>query len=96
MRRIVLEAPGRLGVEEVDRPQPGASEAEIRIGKVGICGSDIHLYRSGALGPSRVEGPFVIGHECMGEVVAVPRSADPDLVGSRVSIEPALHCGRCP
>ncbi|GAG53077.1 unnamed protein product, partial [marine sediment metagenome] len=84
MRRIVLEAPGRLGVEEVDRPQPGTSEAEIRIGKVGICGSDMHLYRSGAIGPSRVEGPFVIGHECMGEVVAAPQSADPDLVGSRV------------
>ena len=95
MRRIVLSEPGRLSVEEGAMPAPGAGEALLKIRKVGICGSDMHLFREGRIGPIATESGFVIGHECMGEVAAVGPGGDEDLVGRRVAIEPAVHCGRC-
>ncbi len=76
-------------------PAPGAGEALLKIRKVGICGSDMHLFRQGRIGPIATEGRFVIGHECMGKVAAVGADGDQGLVGRRVAIEPAVHCGRC-
>ncbi|MBW2621724.1 MAG: alcohol dehydrogenase catalytic domain-containing protein [Deltaproteobacteria bacterium] len=95
MKRIVLTTPGRFEIEEVKRPEPSAGEALVKITKVGVCGSDMHLYRTGRIGNIEITGPFVIGHECAGEVAAVGQGADPDLVSRRVAIEPAINCGRC-
>ena len=95
MKRIVLEAPERFAVQEVEAPRPGPGEALVRIGKVGVCGSDVHLYRDGHIGDIVAEGPVVIGHECMGVVEAVGEGVGGDLVGRRVAVEPARHCGRC-
>jgi L-iditol 2-dehydrogenase len=95
VRRVILSAPCRMAVEEAAMPVPGAGEALLRIRKVGICGSDMLLFREAAIGPIRTAGRFVIGHECMGEVVAVGPGGDPRLVGHRVAVEPAVHCGRC-
>jgi len=95
MKRIVLTAPGRFEIEEIPRPEPSAGEALVRITKVGICGSDMHLYRTGRIGNIEITGPFVIGHECAGQVAAVGQGVNPDLVSRRVAIEPAISCGRC-
>ncbi|MFO8007020.1 MAG: alcohol dehydrogenase catalytic domain-containing protein [Candidatus Brocadiia bacterium] len=95
MRQIVLEAPRRFAVREVPTPEPGAGEALLRMRKVGVCGSDMHLFRSGHIGDARMEKPHVIGHECVAEVAAVGTDADEELVGRRVSVEPSMTCGRC-
>jgi len=95
MKKIVLSAPGRFEIEETPRPEPSAGEALVKITKVGICGSDMHLYRTGRIGNIGITGPFVIGHECAGQVVAVGQGVNPDLVSRRVAIEPAISCGRC-
>jgi L-iditol 2-dehydrogenase len=95
MRRIVLAGPGRLVVDEHAGPAAGEGEALVRIRKVGICGSDMQLFRHGAIGSIRAVAPFVIGHECMGDVVDVAAGMDTALVGRRVAIEPAVHCGGC-
>lgn len=79
--------------ETVPTPQPG--EALLRIRRVGVCGSDIHLYQDGRIGDLALPGPFVVGHECMGEVVAVGDSCDEHLLGKQVAVEPAIHCGKC-
>lgn len=95
MKQIVLESPGNFSIHESIMPRPGRGEALVRIKKVGVCGSDIHLYRSGSIGNIKADGPVVIGHECMGEVEDVGPDTDRQQVGDRVAIEPAMACGEC-
>lgn len=94
-RRVVLRAPRQLATDDVATPTPREGEALVRIGQVGVCGSDMHLYRHGGIGSIRLDGPLVIGHECMGEVVAVGPGVASELVGRRVAVEPAIPCGCC-
>jgi L-iditol 2-dehydrogenase len=95
MRRILLAAPRKFITDDAPTPKPGPGEALVRISKVGVCGSDIHLYRHGRIGDIVVTSPLVIGHECMGEVASVGPGADSNLVGKRVAIEPQFFCGQC-
>lgn len=96
MKRIVLQSLREFVVEEVPAPAPGPGCAVVRMRKVGICGSDIHLYRTGHVGETKLDGPFIIGHECVGVVTQVGQGVSRDLVGRRVSVEPAMSCGHCP
>lgn len=88
---------GRERVECLPVPEPSlrAGDALVRVLQVGICGSDIHLFRDGAIGEARASLPFVLGHEAMGVVEAVASREDEWLVGKRVAIEPAIPCLRC-
>ena len=95
MKKIVLTAPGRFEIEDIPAPEPSAGEVLIRITKVGVCGSDMHLFRTGRIGNIKITEPFVIGHECTGQVVAIGREVNPALVSRRVVIEPAISCGHC-
>lgn len=95
MRRFVLKSPREFGVEEASVPEPGPGETLVRIRRVGICGSDLHLFRQGRLGGVEAGSSHVIGHECTGRVEAVGPDVDPDLEGTRVSVEPAIPCGEC-
>lgn len=95
MKRIILKSPRTFAVEEVPVPKPGLGEALVRVKKVGVCGSDIHLYRHGKIGEIKMTGPLVIGHECAGVVDAVGHGVDDGLVGKRVAVEPQIFCGKC-
>jgi L-iditol 2-dehydrogenase len=81
-----------------DVPDPALrepSDVRIRIGAVGVCGSDIHYYTSGRIGCQVVEYPFAVGHECAGTVVETGAAVTQVRVGDRVAIEPAVTCGVC-
>ena len=67
----------------------------IRLGAVGVCGSDIHYYTTGRIGSQVVEYPFAVGHECAGTVAEVGGGVERVAVGDRVAIEPAMPCGDC-
>ncbi len=95
MKRIVLTRPRTLEIDEAPDPDPGPGEALVRMQKVGVCGSDIHLFRDFRIGDTVIDRPFVIGHECMGTITAVGPGVDEGLVGRRVAIEPAISCGEC-
>jgi len=98
MKQVVLTAPGRMEVQEAPAPAPGAGEALVRVRAVGVCGSDLHMFKEGSIGGITIEdagGPFVPGHECMGVVEDVGEGADRSLLGRRVFVEPAIPCGRC-
>ncbi len=98
MKRAVLEAPGRFEIEDVPAPSPGDGEALVRVRAVGVCGSDLHMFREGAIGGITIEdagGPFVPGHECVGVVEEVGPGADESLLDRRVFVEPAINCTRC-
>jgi L-iditol 2-dehydrogenase len=67
----------------------------LKLGAVGVCGSDIHYYATGRIGSLMVEYPFTVGHECAGTVVEVGEAVTRVRAGSRVAIEPAMVCGTC-
>ena len=95
MRASVLNGIGDLTVEERPVPTPGSGEVLVRIGSVGVCGSDIHYYDHGRIGPYVVERPLVLGHEAGGEVVRLGPDVTRLEQGQRVSIEPGVPCRSC-
>lgn len=95
MRVAVLRGIHDLGLEERPVPEPGAGEVLVRVTAVGVCGSDVHYWHRGAIGPFVVRGPLVLGHECAGEVVALGPGVSGPAVGDRVAMEPGIPCGRC-
>ena len=62
---------------------------------LGICGSDLHYYETGAIGDYVVEPPFVLGHEPGGTVVEVGKNVTHLKAGDRVALEPGKTCGHC-
>lgn len=62
---------------------------------MGICGSDLHYYETGAIGDYVVKPPFVLGHEPGGTVVEVGKNVTHLKVGDRVALEPGKTCGHC-
>ncbi|ORY54838.1 putative sorbitol dehydrogenase [Pseudomassariella vexata] len=70
-------------------------EVTIAIKSTGICGSDVHFWHHGCIGPMIVEGEHVLGHESAGQVVAVHPSVTHLQVGDRVAIEPNVICNEC-
>lgn len=95
MQAVCLVDKERVECLSVPEPSLRAGEALVRVLQVGICGSDVHLFRDGAIGEARAHLPFVLGHEAMGVVETVASAEDEHLVGKRVAIEPAIPCLRC-
>jgi L-iditol 2-dehydrogenase len=94
-RSAVLNAPHDLTVEDRPVPVPGPHEVLVRVGAVGICGSDVHYYEHGRIGPFVVEAPMVIGHEAAGTVVDVGSEVDRSRIGEKVALEPGVPCRHC-
>jgi len=95
MRAAVLHAPGDIRIEERERPRPGPREVLVEVTAVGVCGSDVHYYEHGRIGPFVVEAPLILGHESAGRVVELGEGAAKHAVGDRVALEPGVPCGRC-
>lgn len=95
MMASVLRGVKDLTLEERPVPEPKADEVLIKVGSVGICGSDVHYYEHGSIGPFVVEAPLILGHEAGGTIVAVGSDVDPARVGQRVAIEPQRPCRVC-
>ncbi len=90
-RALVLERPRELRLREIDLPQEvGPGDVRIRMDVVGICGSDVHYYRHGRIGPFVVEAPMVLGHEGAGTVVEIGDRVAGLKPGDRVCIEPGI------
>jgi L-iditol 2-dehydrogenase len=94
-RSAVLRGEHDLVIEERPVPAPGPGEVLVKVGAVGICGSDVHYYEHGRIGPFVVEAPMVIGHEAAGVVVGVGEGVDPGRVGELVALEPGVPCRHC-
>ncbi|KAL8801827.1 MAG: hypothetical protein Q9223_006843 [Gallowayella weberi] len=70
-------------------------EVTIAIKSTGICGSDVHFWRHGRIGPMVVEHDHILGHESAGEVIAVHPSVKTLSIGDRVAVEPSQICNKC-
>jgi L-iditol 2-dehydrogenase len=95
MATAVLRGPRDLVVAERPVPEPGPHEVLVRVTAVGVCGSDVHYYEHGRIGPYVVEKPLVLGHEPAGVVEALGPGVTRTRPGQRVSIEPGRPCFTC-
>lgn len=93
MKAVRLYAAGDLRVEDIASPRaPGAGEVRVAVSAAGICGSDLHNFRTGAW-ISR--SPSVAGHEFAGRVAAVGEGAAGLAVGDAVVADSRVTCGVC-
>lgn len=90
MKAAILNGPGELQVLDKPRPQPAEGEVLVRVRFCGICGSDLHAFKTGMF-------PFglTIGHEYAGTVEAVGPGVESRLCGSRVTGTASLACRTC-
>ena len=91
MRALVLEKQHELKLREIDLPTDvGPGLVKIKLHTVGVCGSDVHYYTHGRIGPFIVNAPMVLGHEAAGTVVEVGAGVTTLKVGDRVCMEPGV------
>jgi 2-desacetyl-2-hydroxyethyl bacteriochlorophyllide A dehydrogenase len=98
MRALTKTAPGpgHLEIVETAVPVPGPGDVLVRIGRSGLCGTDLLVYDGVYRGRKRpVPAPLVVGHEAAGEVVELGPGVSWPPVGTRVGIEAVSGCRRC-
>jgi len=84
-----LHGVGELRLHTEPLPDLAPDDMLVRVGAVGICGSDLHWFGEGGIGDTRLSTPLVIGHEIAGTVDAG------HLAGQLVAVDPAIPCGAC-
>ena len=96
MKRIILESFGNFAVVETKKPAISSdNEVLIKIAYVGICGSDIHYFKTGQIGDQIIDYPFTPGHECTGTIEKTGDKVSDLSEGDRVAIDPAISCHTC-
>jgi (R,R)-butanediol dehydrogenase/meso-butanediol dehydrogenase/diacetyl reductase len=91
MRAATWQDAGRIAPTTLAEPSPRRGEAVIEVDWCGICGSDLHAFKSGR----GIDRHQVLGHELSGRVLTAP-GVDGFSAGDRVVVRPVLQCGRCP
>ncbi len=92
MKQAVMTSPGVLEFRDVPAPQPGGGQVLLRIKRIGVCGSDIHVYHGKhPLTPF----PVVQGHEVSGVVEKLGPGVKGFTVGDPVTFQPQVTCGTC-
>ena len=92
MLQQVMTAPHEIMFREVETPKAAPGQALLRIRRIGVCGSDIHVYHGTHPFTSY---PVTQGHEVSGEVVALGEGVTGLTIGQKVTIEPQVVCGKC-
>ena len=84
-----------LWLEEMPEPDIGVNDVLIRVDRTGICGTDLHIYKWDDWARKTIPVPMVVGHEFVGEIVAVGSNVADFHPGEIVSGEGHVVCGRC-
>lgn len=96
MKALVLNKPGDISINDVNDPgSPPSGYVRVRVGAVGICGSDVHYYQQGRIGDFVVNAPMVLGHETAGTIVEIGAGVTELKVGDKVAMEPGVPCDKC-
>lgn len=93
MRQAIVTAPGKIEFGEAAEPIAGPGQVRIRIQRIGVCGSDIHVFHGKH---PFVNYPLVQGHEYAGVIDAVGEHVSHIKVGDKVTATPQEVCGKCP
>jgi L-gulonate 5-dehydrogenase len=92
MQAAVIQAPGRMKIEQWEKPLPRDGEVLVAVGATGLCAGDMYFY----LGKNPyAQYPQICGHEIAGTVIDVGRGVSSAMVGTRVAVEPFISCGHC-
>jgi threonine 3-dehydrogenase len=92
---VKSQAAQGLWLEEIPEPVIGINDVLIRVRYAGICGTDVHIYQWDDWAQKTIKVPMAIGHEFVGEVVAVGSNVNDFFPGDLVSGEGHVVCGRC-
>lgn len=90
-----LKKQGEVELGSAPVPTLEADQVLVQVAAVGVCGSDVHYYQHGRIGPYVVEHPLVLGHELSGTITAVGADVAADRIGERVAVEPQRPCRVC-
>lgn len=92
MIQQVMTNPGEIIFRKIETPIPQQGQVLVRIMRLGICGSDIHVYHGKH---PFTKYPVTQGHEVSGEIAALGEGVTDLFVGQKVTIEPQVFCGKC-
>ncbi len=92
MKQAVMTAPGQIQFRDVERPTPKDNEVILQTRRIGVCGSDIHVYHG--MHPY-TSFPVVQGHEVGGVVAALGTNVTGLKVGDKITFMPQVTCGKC-
>ena len=92
---VKAEAKEGLWLREVPVPEMGINDVLIRVDRTGICGTDVHIWKWDDWARKTIPVPMVVGHEFVGEIVAVGSNVKDFEPGWVVSGEGHVVCGRC-
>ena len=93
MKAIVIHAAKDLRLEDQPPESLRPGQAEVRMARGGICGSDLHYYNHGGFGTVRLKEPMVLGHEVAGHIAQLGEGVDGLELGQLVAISPSRPCG---
>lgn len=96
MQGLMLTGIRQMEMREVPEPEsPRQGQLLLRIVTVGICGSDLHYYRTGRIGDQIVDFPWMLGHECSAIVEETGPDVEGFVPGDRVAVDPLIWCNQC-
>lgn len=92
MIQQVMTEPGEIRFQNIPDPVAKENEVVVKIKRIGICGSDIHVYHGKH---PFTKYPVTQGHEVSGEIVEAGRNVRNLKIGQKVTIQPQVFCGNC-
>lgn len=92
MRQAVMTAPGDIQFRDVDKPVVQDHEVLIQVKRIGVCGSDVHVFHGEH---PYTDYPVVQGHEVSGVIADLGRDVDGFALGDKVTFTPQVTCGHC-
>ena len=92
MKQAIMTPPGKIQLRDIAAPTPGPGEVLLRIQRIGVCGSDVHVYHGKH---PYTKYPVVQGHEYSASVEAVGGGVTGLALGTKVTSMPQIVCGEC-
>lgn len=92
MLQQIMTNPKEIIFKEVPMPEINDNQVLVKVMKIGVCGSDIHVYHGKHPFTSY---PVTQGHEVSGEIVSLGKDVTGFTIGQKVTIEPQVYCGKC-
>ena len=92
MKQAIMMTPGEIVYQDVPVPKPSPGQIKIQLLKIGVCGSDVHVWHGNHPYTSY---PVVQGHEVSAKIVEVGDDVKGFVIGDKVTVQPQVVCGKC-
>ncbi len=95
MKAVALQAVRRMELIDMPEPEPGPGDLKLRVRYSGVCGSDLHEFRSDLISKAANRQTPIMGHEVSATVVDLGAGVDGFAIGDLVTVNPNEPCGEC-